>query len=99
MACVANLLYFGVYGEIFSVFPATQGETFGSKFAAANSGMLDTAKGAGALPASPAAGLTRGHGLRAVFSIAMAFNIIAGVLALAVLKPMRAAHFAKRQDP
>ena len=41
--------YFGVYGEIFSLFPATQGDTFGSKFAASNAGMLYTAKGAGSL--------------------------------------------------
>jgi OFA family oxalate/formate antiporter-like MFS transporter len=96
---LVSAVYFGVYGEIFSLFPATQGDTFGSKFAAANAGMLYTAKGAGALLASPAAAIARGHGWSAVFSIAMAFNIIAGVLALAVLKPMRAAHFAKRQDP
>ena len=46
---LVTALYFGVYGEIFSLFPATQGDTFGSKFAAANAGMLYTAKGAGAL--------------------------------------------------
>jgi MFS transporter, OFA family, oxalate/formate antiporter len=96
---LVSALYFGVYGEIFSLFPATQGDTFGSKYAAANSGMLYTAKGAGALLASPAAGIAREYGWSAVFSIAMAFNIIAGVLALAVLKPMRATHFAKRQGP
>ena len=32
-------LYFGVYGEIFSLFPATQGDTFGARYAAANAGM------------------------------------------------------------
>ncbi|HEV2285890.1 MAG TPA: oxalate/formate MFS antiporter, partial [Steroidobacteraceae bacterium] len=46
---LVTALYFGVYGEIFSLFPATQGDTFGSKFAAANAGMLYTAKGTGAL--------------------------------------------------
>ena len=49
MFVLVTALYFGVYGEIFSLFPATQGDTFGSKFAAANAGMLYTAKGAGAL--------------------------------------------------
>ena len=48
-SCWSTALYFGVYGEIFSLFPATQGDTFGAQFAAANAGMLYTAKGAGSL--------------------------------------------------
>jgi OFA family oxalate/formate antiporter-like MFS transporter len=92
---LVTALYFGVYGEIFSLFPATCGDTFGSKFAAANNGMLYTAKGAGALLVPIAAGISKSHGWQAVFAIAMAFNITAAVLALFVLKPMRARHFAK----
>ena len=88
-------LYFGVYGEIFSLFPATQGDTFGSKYAASNAGMLYTAKGAGSLLVPIAAGIAKDHGWGAVFSVAMTFNIIAGLMALFVLKPMRARHFAK----
>jgi MFS transporter, OFA family, oxalate/formate antiporter len=88
-------LYFGVYGEIFSLFPATQGDTFGSKFAAANNGMLYTAKGAGALLVPIAAGISKTHGWSAVFAIAMSCNVIAALLALFVLKPMRARHFAR----
>jgi MFS transporter, OFA family, oxalate/formate antiporter len=90
--------YFGVYGEIFSLFPATAGDTFGSKFAAANNGMLYTAKGAGALLVPIAAGISKSHGWSAVFAIAMTFNVTAAVLALFVLKPMRARHFAKTYD-
>jgi MFS transporter, OFA family, oxalate/formate antiporter len=92
---LVTALYFGVYGEIFSLFPATQGDTFGSKFAAANNGMLYTAKGAGALLVPIAAGISKTHGWSAVFAIAMSFNVIAALLALFVLKPMRARHFAK----
>jgi MFS transporter, OFA family, oxalate/formate antiporter len=92
---LVTALYFGVYGEIFSLFPATCGDTFGSKFAAANNGMLYTAKGAGALLVPIAAGISKTHGWQAVFAIAMTFNITAAVLALFVLKPMRARHFAK----
>jgi OFA family oxalate/formate antiporter-like MFS transporter len=92
---LVTALYFGVYGEIFSLFPATCGDTFGSKFAAANNGMLYTAKGAGALLVPIAAGISKNHGWQTVFAIAMAFNITAAVLALFVLKPMRARHFAK----
>jgi OFA family oxalate/formate antiporter-like MFS transporter len=88
-------LYFGVYGEIFSLFPATQGDTFGSKFAAANNGMLYTAKGAGSLLVPVAALLAKSHGWNFVFMIFVTGNIIAALMALFVLKPMRAAHFAK----
>jgi OFA family oxalate/formate antiporter-like MFS transporter len=90
--------YFGVYGEIFSLFPATQGDTFGSKFAAANNGMLYTAKGAGALLVPVAAFISKSYGWSAVFAIAMSFNIIAALLAVFVLKPMRARHFARSAE-
>jgi OFA family oxalate/formate antiporter-like MFS transporter len=92
---IATALYFGVYGEIFSLFPATQGDTFGSKYAASNAGMLYTAKGAGALLVPIAASLAKDHGWGAVFSVAMTFNVMACLLALFVLKPMRVRHFAK----
>jgi OFA family oxalate/formate antiporter-like MFS transporter len=91
-------LYFGVYGEIFSLFPATAGDTFGSKFAASNAGMLYTAKGAGALLVPIAAGISKAHGWAPVFTLAMTFNVIAVLLALFVLRPMRARHFAKGYD-
>jgi OFA family oxalate/formate antiporter-like MFS transporter len=95
---LVTALYFGVYGEIFSLFPATQCDTFGSKFAASNAGMLYTAKGAGALLVPVAAGIAKTHGWGVVFSVAMTFNVIAGLLALFVLKPMRVRHFAKGKD-
>jgi MFS transporter, OFA family, oxalate/formate antiporter len=92
---LVTALYFGVYGEIFSLFPATQGDTFGSKFAAANNGMLYTAKGAGSLLVPVAAIIAKSHGWGAVFTVAMTFNVVAALLALFVLKPMRTRHFAK----
>jgi OFA family oxalate/formate antiporter-like MFS transporter len=95
---LVTALYFGVYGEIFSLFPATQGDTFGSKFAAANNGMLYTAKGAGALLVPIAAGISKAHGWAPVFTLAMSFNVLAAILALFVLKPMRLRHFAKGHD-
>jgi OFA family oxalate/formate antiporter-like MFS transporter len=91
-------LYFGVYGEIFSLFPATQGDTFGSKFAAANAGMLYTAKGTGALLVPIATGIAKAHGYGAIFTIFVTCNIVAALLALFVLKPMRARHFAKTRE-
>src|SRR5450631_3600063 len=95
---LVTALYFGVYGEIFSLFPATQGDTFGSKYAAANAGMLYTAKGAGSLLVPVAAYIAKDHGWSAVFTVAMTLNIIAALLALFVLKPMRARHFAKSRE-
>jgi MFS transporter, OFA family, oxalate/formate antiporter len=92
---LVTALYFGVYGEIFSLFPATQGDTFGSKFAAANNGMLYTAKGTGSLLVPIAAIIAKGHGWSTVFSIFVTFNVIAALMALFVLKPMRVKHFAK----
>ncbi|HEY0800819.1 MAG TPA: oxalate/formate MFS antiporter [Steroidobacteraceae bacterium] len=95
---LATAIYFGVYGEVFSLFPATQGDTFGSRYAAANAGMLYTAKGAGALLVPVAAGIAKVHGWGIVFSVAMTFNVLAGLLALFVLKPMRVRHFSKSRD-
>ena len=91
---LVSALYFGVYGEIFSLFPATQGDTFGAKYAAANAGMLYTAKGAGSLLVPVAAAIAKTQGWNTVFIIAMSFNLLAALLALVVLKPMRARHFA-----
>jgi MFS transporter, OFA family, oxalate/formate antiporter len=95
---LVTALYFGVYGEIFSLFPATQGDTFGSKFAASNAGMLYTAKGAGALLVPVATAFAGAHGWGAVLSIAMTFNVIAGLMALFLLKPMRKRHFANNRE-
>jgi MFS transporter, OFA family, oxalate/formate antiporter len=96
---LVTALYFGVYGEIFSLFPATAGDTFGAKFAAANNGMLYTAKGMGALLVPAAALIAKSHGWGPVFSIAMVCNLTAAVLALFVLRPMRARHFARGFQP
>jgi OFA family oxalate/formate antiporter-like MFS transporter len=83
-------VYFGVFGEIYSLFPATCGDTFGSKFATTNNGMLYTAKGTASLLVPLANVLTSATGSwHAVFYVAAALNILAAVMALVVLKPMR----------
>jgi MFS transporter, OFA family, oxalate/formate antiporter len=91
---LVTALYFGVFGEIYSLFPATQGDTFGARYAAANAGMLYTAKGAGSLLVPFAAAVAVSRGWHFVFSIAMGFNLLAAALGLFVLKPMRVRHFA-----
>lgn len=95
---LVTALYFGVYGEIFSLFPATQGDTFGSKFAAANAGMLYTAKGTGALLVPIAVAIAKAYGHGVTFAIFVTFNVVAAVLALFVLKPMRVRHFARTRE-
>jgi OFA family oxalate/formate antiporter-like MFS transporter len=60
--------------------------------------MLYTAKGAGALLVPVAAAIAKDHGWGAVFSVAMTFNIIAGLMALVLLKPLRKQHFANNQS-
>jgi MFS transporter, OFA family, oxalate/formate antiporter len=88
-------LYFGVYGQIFSLFPATQGDTFGAKFASANAGMLYTAKGTGALLVPLATAMAKSQGWGMVFTITMCCNLVAALLAVFVLKPLRDRHFSQ----
>jgi OFA family oxalate/formate antiporter-like MFS transporter len=90
---LVTALYFGVFGEIYSLFPATQGDTFGGRYAAANAGLLYTAKGAGALLVPFATAMAARRGWDSVFHVAVTFNLIAAALGLFVLKPMRVKHF------
>ena len=90
---VFSTLYFAVFGEIYSLFPATQGDTFGAKFAAANAGMLYTAKGTGSLLVSAGTAFAAARGWNAVLWAAMCGNLVAAALGLFVLKPMRVKHF------
>ncbi len=60
--------------------------------------MWYTAKGAGALLVPIAARIAEAHGWGPVFSLATTFNVLAGLLALFVLKPLRLRHFAKTRE-
>jgi len=81
---------FFAWGEIYSLFPATCTDLYGKKYATTNYGMLYTAKGTAALLVPLANVLTSATGSwHAVFYVAAILNIIAAVMALAVLKPMR----------
>ncbi len=92
---IFSALFFGVFGEIYSLFPATCGDTFGSKFAATNAGMLYTAKGTAALLVPLASLIAVRYGWSAVFAIAMTLNIVAAFLAMFVLKPWRSRFLAR----
>jgi len=81
---------FFAWGEIYSLFPATCGDTFGRKFAATNYGLLYTAKGTAALLVPFGSVLRDATGSwLAVLYAAAAVNLLAAVLALLVLKPLR----------
>ena len=85
----APLIFLG-YGEIFSLFPAVSGDTFGPKYAATNNGLLYTAKGTSSLLIPLANVLKASAGSWVpVLWIAGALPIIAAVLAKFVLSPMR----------
>jgi OFA family oxalate/formate antiporter-like MFS transporter len=89
-------LVFFAWGEIYSLFPATCTDIYGRKFATANYGLLYTAKGTAALLVPLANVLTTATGSwHAVFYVAAALNIVAAVMALVVLKPMRISTMAK----
>jgi MFS transporter, OFA family, oxalate/formate antiporter len=82
-------MIFLCWGEIFSIFPATCADTFGSKFAAANAGTLYTAKGTASLLVPLASVLSAGGSWDTVFISAAAIAILAGLSAKFVLAPMR----------
>jgi MFS transporter, OFA family, oxalate/formate antiporter len=83
-------LVFFAWGEIYSLFPATCTDIYGRKFATTNYGMLYTAKGTASLLVPLANVLTNATGSwHAVFYVAAILNIVAAVMALFVLRPMR----------
>jgi OFA family oxalate/formate antiporter-like MFS transporter len=86
---VSGLVFFA-WGEIYSLFPATCTDLYGRKFATTNYGMLYTAKGTAALLVPLANVLTNATGSwHAVFYVAAILNIVAAVMSLGLLKPMR----------
>jgi OFA family oxalate/formate antiporter-like MFS transporter len=72
------------------LFPSTCTDTFGSKFATTNAGLLYTAKGTAALLVPIANYMQQLSGSwDRVFIIAAGANILASLLAIMVLKPWR----------
>jgi OFA family oxalate/formate antiporter-like MFS transporter len=91
-------LVFFAWGEIYSLFPSTCADTFGSKSAAANAGMLYTAKGTASLLVPLSSALTAATGSwHAAFMVASLLNIVAALMAWFVLRPMRRTHLARLQ--
>ena len=81
---------FFAWGEIYSLFPATCTDIYGRTFATTNYGLLYTAKGTASLLV-PLANVLQvaTSSWKVVFLVAAALNIVAAVMALVLLKPMR----------
>ena len=92
-------LVFFAWGEIYSLFPATCRDSYGGRYAATNAGLLYTAKGTASLLVPFANRLTSETGdWHAVFIVASILNAIAALMALLVLKPLRAKMKATIED-
>ena len=88
---LSGLVFFG-WGEIFSLFPSTLADTFGSRYATTNYGFLYIAQGVGSILGGPVAAAMRvaTGSWTPVFGVAVAMDIATALMALFVLKPMRA---------
>jgi len=91
---------FFAWGEIYSLFPSTCTDTFGTQFATANAGALYTAKGTASLlvPFSSVLAAATG-GWHSVFIVAAVMNAAAALMAWFVLRQMRRARFVKQGLP
>jgi len=92
-------IVFFAWGEIYSLFPSTCTDVYGTKYATTNAGLLYTAKGTASLLVPLASVLAAASGSwRAVFIVAALMNAVAALMALAVLKPLRTAHYRAVHD-
>jgi MFS transporter, OFA family, oxalate/formate antiporter len=84
-------LVFFAWGEIFSLFPSTLTDTFGTRFAAANYGWLYVSFGIGSIFGGPLAALLhqQARSWMPVFGCAIALDLTTAALAILVLKPAR----------
>ena len=88
---LAGAVFFA-WGEVASLFPATCTDYFGPAYATTNAGMLHTAKGFAAILVPLVDPLVRATGdWEMVFTIAVGMNIVAAIVGIAVLRPLRAA--------
>ena len=86
------------WGEIYSLFPATCTDAYGPKFATTNAGLLYTAKGTASLLVPLTAYIAAKGDWSTVFWVGAIANVIAGILAIVALKPMRAAQAKRRAE-
>ena len=87
---MSGVVLFG-WGEIFSLFPSTLTDTYGTKYATTNYGFLYMAQGVGSVLGGPVAALLHDayRSWMPVFAIIIAMNFATALLAGLMLKPMR----------
>ena len=92
---LSGVVFFG-WGEIFSLFPSTLTDTFGTRNATTNYGFLYMAQGIGSVLGGPvAARIFEAIGSwMPVFALIIAMDVITALLAFFVLRPMRARFLA-----
>jgi OFA family oxalate/formate antiporter-like MFS transporter len=92
---LSGVVFFG-WGEIFSLFPSTLTDTFGTKSATTNYGFLYMAQGVGSVLGAPVAALiyAKAGSWLPVFAIIITMDALTGILALVALKPMRKNYLA-----
>jgi MFS transporter, OFA family, oxalate/formate antiporter len=96
LVVLSGLVFFG-WGEIFSLFPSTLTDTFGTKHATTNYGFLYMAQGVGSIMGAPVAAMIfeKTGSWIPVFGLIIGMDILTGLLALFVLKPMRRAFLSQ----
>ncbi len=90
LVVLSGLVFFG-WGEIFSLFPATLTDTFGPEHGTTNYGFLYMAQGVGSILGAPVAAMIfeKSGSWMPVFATIIVMDVLAGLLALFVLKGMR----------
>jgi OFA family oxalate/formate antiporter-like MFS transporter len=96
LVVLSGLVFFG-WGEIFSLFPSTLTDTFGTEYATTNYGFLYMAQGVGSILGAPIAAMIyeAGGSWMPVFGLVIGMDILTGLLALFVLKPLRRSFMAR----
>jgi len=94
---LAGLVFFA-WGNIFSIFPALTSDHFGKKYATTNYALLYTAKGCAAffVPIGSIFAARTGS-WSTTLMIAAAANIVAALIMLLVLRPLRARELRREE--
>ncbi|MBV9813237.1 MAG: MFS transporter [Acetobacteraceae bacterium] len=90
----AGAIFF-TWGEIFSLFPSTCTDMFGTRFAATNSALLYTAKGVSAWLVPLTNFLTNGNDWHRVFMVTATTNWLVALIALVLLPRVRKAQLSR----
>jgi MFS transporter, OFA family, oxalate/formate antiporter len=97
LVLLSGLVFFG-WGEIFSLFPSTLTDTFGTKYATTNYGFLYMAQGVGSILGAPVAAMIfeKSGSWMPVFGLVIGMDILTGLLALTALKVLRRRWLARQ---